>query len=48
MTLWHANHHLQIAKSLRIVVRRYEDSLNPDMCNYYSHPAFLRLAEPGE
>lgn len=48
MTLWHANHRLQNARSLRIVVRRYEDTLDPDICNYYNHRAFLRLAEPGE
>lgn len=48
MTLWHANHHSETARSCRIVVRRYEDSLNPDICNYYNHSAFLRLAEPGE
>ena len=48
LTLWRVNHHLKSARSCRIVVRRYEDCLNPDICNHYNHPAFLRLAEPGE
>ena len=48
MTLWHTNHRPETASSHRIVVRRYEDTLHPDICNHLSHPAYLRPAEPGE